>query len=144
MLLGIPKIISPELIKILMEMGHGDEIIIADGNFPAASHTSRIINCSGHGVPELLEAILSLVPLDSYSEKPVALMQVAAGDTVETPIWKRYHDIIQTKGNAEFDYVERFEFYERAKKAYAIVATGESALYANIILKKGVITEDYR
>jgi L-fucose mutarotase len=141
MLLGIPKIISPDLMKVLMEMGHGDELVIADGNFPAASHTSRLIHCSGHGVPELLEAILTLVPLDTYSEKPVALMQVVAGDTVETPIWKRYQDIVQAKGSAEFDYVERFEFYERAKKAYAIVATGESALYANIILKKGVITD---
>jgi L-fucose mutarotase len=140
-LIGIPKIISPDLIKILMEMGHGDEIVIADGNFPAASHAARLIHCSGHGVPETLEAILTLFPLDSYSEKPVALMQVVPGDTVETPIWKQYERIVRPASDAAFDYVERFKFYERARKAYAIIATGESALYANIILKKGVITD---
>ncbi|MBA2938292.1 L-fucose mutarotase [Paenibacillus sp. CGMCC 1.16610] len=140
MLKGIPPILSPELLKVLMEMGHGDEIVLADGNFPAASHANRLLRCDGHGVPELLEAVLSLFPLDTYSEQPVALMAVVPGDQVETPIWGVYEEIIQKHMKPEIEYVERFAFYERAKKAYAIVATSEKALYANVILKKGVIS----
>jgi L-fucose mutarotase len=141
MLKGIPSIISPELLKILMEMGHGDEIVLGDGNFPAASHAQRLIRCDGHNVSDLLEAILQLFPLDQYVDKPASLMQVVPGDTIETPIWEQYRVIIQRhSGIAEpFEQVERFAFYERAKRAYAIVATGEKALYANLILKKGVI-----
>lgn len=140
MLKGIPSILSPELLKILMEMGHGDEIIIADGNFPAASHAQRLVRCDGHGVPEVLEAVLKLLPLDQYVEKPVALMDVVPGDTV-VPIWEEYKAEIAKYGNVEIEFMERFAFYERAKKAYAIVATGESAQYANVILKKGVVKE---
>ncbi|NQX63369.1 L-fucose mutarotase [Paenibacillus qinlingensis] len=139
MLKGIPSILSPELLKVLMEMGHGDEIVFADGNFPAASHTNRLLRCDGHGVPELLKAVLSLFPLDTYSETPVSLMAVVPGDPVETPIWEEYEAIISEQGKYAIEYVERFAFYERAKKTYAIVATSEKALYANIILKKGVI-----
>ncbi|SDM85766.1 L-fucose mutarotase [Paenibacillus sp. yr247] len=140
MLKGIPSILSPELLKVLMEMGHGDEIVLADGNFPAASHTNRLLRSDGHGVPELLKAVLSLFPLDSYSKQPIALMAVVPGDTVKTPIWDTYKDIVCKHTPPEIEYVERFAFYERAKKAYAIVATSEKALYANIILKKGVIS----
>lgn len=140
MLKGIPNIISPELLKILMEMGHGDEIVIGDGNFPGASINERCVRCDGHGVPELLEAILKLFPLDTY-QKPVYLMEKVKGDDVETPIWDKYKEIIELHTNEEMQQIERFEFYERAKKAYAVVMTGESALYANIILKKGVVTE---
>jgi len=141
MLKGIPSLISPELLKILMEMGHGDEIVLADGNFPSASHARRLVRADGHGVPELLRAIVQLMPLDSYVEKPAALMQVMPGDRTETPIWKVYGDILKESGApAEpFEEIERFAFYERAKQAYAIVATGEGALYANLILKKGVL-----
>ncbi|OBZ13062.1 MULTISPECIES: L-fucose mutarotase [Bacillales] len=143
MLIGISKLISPELLKVLSEMGHSDEIVLADGNFPGASHAQRLIRADGHNVPELLDAILRLFPLDQYVEKPAALMQVVAGDTVQTPIWDQYRSIIEQRtGLSEpFEQVERFAFYERAKKAYAVIATGESALYANLILKKGVITE---
>jgi L-fucose mutarotase len=141
MLKGVSNIISPELLKILMEMGHGDEIVIADGNFPAASIAQKLIRCDGHGVPEVLEAVLELFPLDIYVEKPVALMQVVAGDTCKTPIWEQYRKIVKDSGEkfSDFDMVERFAFYERAKKAYAVVATSEKALYANIILKKGIL-----
>lgn len=141
MLKGIPSILSPELLKILMEMGHGDEIVISDGNFPAASHAQRLIRCDGHEVPELLDAILKIFPLDTYVEKPVSLMQVVPGDNVKTPIWNEFQEIIQKHESLEepIEYVERFEFYERAKRSYAIVATGEAALYACIILKKGVL-----
>ena len=144
MLKGIPTIVSPELLKILMEMGHGDEIVLGDGNFPAASHAQRLVRADGHAIPELLDAVLKLFPLDPYAERAVALMEVVPGDTVETPIWDEYHRIVSQHEpeRADFEHVERFAFYERAKQAYAIVATGESALYANIILKKGVIKPD--
>jgi len=144
MLYGISPLISPELLKVLMEMGHGDEIVLGDGNFPAASHAARLIRCDGHGVPELLDAILKLFPLDPYVERPAALMQVVPGDTTATPIWDTYRSVIRKHAGLEepFEEVERFAFYERAKQAYAIVATGESALYANIILKKGVVKSE--
>jgi L-fucose mutarotase len=143
MLKGIPKIISPELMKVLLEMGHGDEIVLADGNFPAASYAGKLIRCDGHDVPELLEALLKFYPLDTYSPRPVSLMQVVEGDSVAPTIWDTYQSIIQKSepNFTSFGMVDRFEFYERAKKAYAIVATSEKALYANIILKKGVVTE---
>lgn len=142
MLKGIPKILSPELLKILMEMGHGDEIVIGDGNFTAASLAQRLVRYDGNGVPELLEAILDVIPLDAYVKTPVALMEVAAGDKTPTPeIWDTYREIVMNHEpvNHGIEHMERFAFYERAKRAYAIVATGESAIYANIILKKGVI-----
>jgi len=141
MLKNIPGILSPQLLKILMEMGHGDELVVADGNFPSASIAQRLVRLDGHGCPTVLEAILKLFPLDIYVDKPVALMQVVEGDNVETPIWDRYRKIIKASGEKfdDFDMVERFAFYERAKKAYAVVATSEPALYANIILKKGII-----
>ena len=143
MLKGIPSILSPELLKILMEMGHGDELVLADGNFPSASIAQRLVRCDGHGVPELLDAILRLFPLDPYVQMPVALMQVVPGDRVETPIWDTYRGIINKHepAGAGIENIERFAFYERAKRAYAVVATGEKALYANIILKKGVVVE---
>jgi L-fucose mutarotase len=143
MLKGISPAISPELIKILMEMGHGDEIVIADGNFPAASVAQRLVRADGLGVPVLLEAILRVFPLDSYVEKPVALMAVVPGDSYQPVIWEEYRAIVKKSepGFTDFEYVERFAFYERAKKAYAVLASSEMALYANIILKKGVIKE---
>ena len=140
MLKGIPSILSPELLKILMEMGHGDEIVIADGNFPSASIAQRLVRCDGLNVPAVLEAILSLFPLDSYSENQVFLMEVVRGDTYKPEIWETYKNILALSGEKHnIKQVERFEFYERAKKAYAVIATSEEALYANIILKKGVV-----
>ena len=140
MLNGIPSIISPELMKILMEMGHGDELVIADGNFPATSIAQRLVRSDGNMVPELLRAILRFFPLDPYVEFQVALMQ---GDPHKPAIWKTYKEIIQKSDNKkkEMETIERFDFYERAKKAYAVVATSETAPYANIILKKGVVME---
>lgn len=146
MLKGVPAILSPELLKVLCEMGHSDRIVIADGNFPAETmgKNSIVIRADGHGAPEILEAILKVFPLDTYVEKPVSLMQVMPGDTVETPIWDVYKKIAAAedgRGDELFAEVERFEFYDRAKEAYAIIATGETALYANIILQKGVVIE---
>ena len=144
MLKGIPKILSPELLKVLCEMGHSDRLVIADGNFPSESmgKNVKVIRCDGHGVPELLEAILTVFPLDTYVETPVSLMQVMPGDNVETPIWDEYKEIISKyddRGEKSIGQIERFAFYDEAKTAYAIIATGESALYANIMLQKGVV-----
>ncbi len=146
MLKGIPQILSPELLKVLCEMGHSDRLVISDGNFPAESmgKNAVVIRCDGHGVPEILDAILKLFPLDTYVEKPVSLMEVMPNDPVETPIWDRYKEIVgahDERGADAIGTLERFAFYEEAKKAYAIIATGESALYANIMLQKGVVTE---
>ncbi|MCR5151305.1 MAG: L-fucose mutarotase [Clostridiales bacterium] len=141
MLKNISPIISPELLKILMEMGHGDEIVIGDGNFPAASVASRLVRLDGHGVNEILDAVLKLMPLDTYVEKPVALMDNGDKDNLP-PIWSDYEATVEkNEGKKEFELVERFAFYERAKKAYCVVATGETAIYANIILKKGVVIQ---
>ena len=140
MLKGIDPIISPELLKIIMEMGHSDELVIGDGNFPAASNAQRLVRLDGHGVCEILDALLKLFPLDTYVEAPVGLMAVTPGDDIKPVIWDDYKRIIKEReGDHKIEMIERFEFYERARKAYAIVATGETALYANIILKKGVV-----
>lgn len=147
MLKGIPSIISPELLKILMEMGHGDSIVIADGNFPGASHAKNLVRLDGHGVPEVLEAILKLMPLDPYVDQPAGLMQLVPSDVgkVNPVIWNKYEEIVKEYepeiAKNGFESIERFSFYERAKKAYAVVMTGESAIYANIILQKGVVIE---
>ena len=145
MLLGIPKILSPELLKVLCEMGHGDRLVIADGNFPSESmgKNNKVIRMDGHGACEVLEAILQVFPLDSYTEHPVSLMQVIPGDPVESPIWDSYKGLVKkndARGENAFTEVERSAFYEQSRSAYAIIATGESALYANIMLQKGVVT----
>ena len=143
MLKNVPSILSPALLKVLMEMGHGDEIVLGDGTFPAESmgKNAVVIRADGHSVPELLDAILTMMPLDQYTEKPAALMEVVPGDPVVPVIWDEYRAILKKHGeNPEaVEMMERFAFYERAKKVYAIVATGETAIYANILLKKGVI-----
>ena len=140
MLKNIPSIISPELLKTLDEMGHGDELIIADGNFPGSSLCNNVIRLDGHGTPEVFEAILKLFPLDPYQQN-ASLMQVVPGDTVETPIWDTYEKIAKAgdKNFKGFDQIERFAFYEKTKKVYCVIATSEKALYANILLRKGVI-----
>ena len=139
MLKGISPVLSPELLKILCEMGHGDELVIGDGNFPAASNAKRLIRCDGLGVPEILDAVLQLFPLDTYVESPVALMATGAGE--ETPaIWKTYGEIVEKhNGKTKIEQIERFAFYERARSAYAVIASSETAIYANVILKKGVV-----
>lgn len=146
MLKGIPQILSPELLKVLCEMGHSDRLVISDGNFPAESmgKNAVVIRCDGHGVPELLDAILKVFPLDTYVEKPVNLMEVMAGDDVETPIWDTYKEIVSKydeRGAGAVGNIERFKFYDEARTAYAIIATSEKALYANVMLQKGVVVE---
>lgn len=143
MLKGISPLLSPELLKVLCEMGHGDELVIADGNFPAESigKNAAVIRADGHSVPELLDAVLQLIPLDQYVDQPAALMKVVPGDPVVPVIWDEYRALLQKHGEDpdKVEMTERFAFYERAKKAYAVIATGETAIYANILLKKGVV-----
>ena len=146
MLKGVPKILSPELLKVLCEMGHSDRLVIADGNFPAESmgKDAIVIRMDGHGACESLEAILKVFPLDTYAEHPVNLMEVMPGDPVETPIWDEYEKIVAAadeRGKAAIGQIERFAFYDEAQKVYAIIATGETALYANIMLQKGVVVD---
>ncbi len=143
MLKGIPSILSPDLLKVLMEMGHGDELVLADGNFPAFAHPGRVVRADGHGIPELLDAILKFMPLDPYVENPVILMAVLAGDPYVPEVWADYRRIAaehDPKGAREIA-VHKKDFYERSQKAYALVTTSEKALYANIIIKKGVVVE---
>lgn len=146
MLKHIPKSLSPELLKVLMEMGHGDEIVLADGNFPTYSHTNKAIPLAGVSIPTVLEDILTLLPLDSYADVAVFYM-MHGSEIIDTPeIWSTYADIFEKSGNRNFVpcKLERFAFYERAKKAYAIVATSETAIYANVILKKGIIAKEQK
>ncbi len=142
MLKGIPDIISPELLKILDEMGHGDDLVIGDSNFPAASNAARLARADGHGVPEMLDAILSLFPLDTFVAEPVSLMQVVKGDSTLPFIHDKIKAVVRKhdpRGDAAVGSVERFAFYEKARQAYAILATTEPAAYGCIIIKKGVI-----
>ncbi len=140
MLKGIPKLLSPELIKILAEMGHGDEIVIGDANFPAVQYGRRVVRADGIGGAELLSAILSVMPLDTYAAENFILMEVVKGDAVVPVIWEDYRRVAAEKEpNTRIGYMERFAFYERAKEAFAVIASGEEQIYANIILKKGVI-----
>ncbi|MEN6296596.1 MAG: RbsD/FucU domain-containing protein [Rectinema sp.] len=142
MLKGIPGIISPEFLKILHEMGHGDDLVIGDSNFPAASNAKRLVRADGHGVPEMLDAILSLFPLDTFVAEPVSLMQVVKGDSTVPEVQERIREVVRRhdpRGDSAVISVERFEFYEKARQAYAILATTEPAAYGCIIIKKGVI-----
>ena len=142
MLKNVPKLLSPELIKILCEMGHGDEIVIGDANFPSATCGKRIVRADGIGGEALLDAILTMIPLDTYADENLMMMQLTPSDVgkVDPVIWKAYEKIAAEKdGNQRIANIERFDFYERAKNAYAVIASGEEAIYANVIIKKGVI-----
>ena len=142
MLKNIPKLLSPELLKVLCEMGHGDEIVIGDGNFPAAANAKRLVRADGLGACEVLDAVLQVFPLDQYDANNFVLMQKCEGDTADTGIWNDYEAILKIyEPEAVVSFEERFAYYERAKKAFAIVATGEEKQYANIILKKGCVLE---
>jgi len=143
MLKGIPEILSPELLKALCEMGHSDELTIGDGNFPGHTMCDNVIRLDGHGVPEILDAILQVFPLDAYVEHPCMLMEVMKGDNAKTPIWDKYKNIVakhDERGAKCFTEIDRFDFYDRTKeKSSLVIMTGEKAIYANIILKKGVV-----
>ena len=139
MLKGISPIISPELLMILDKMGHGDEIVFSDGNFPGESIGRIVLRADPVGVPELLRAVLPLFPLDSYDNNVYLMDKTESDRDLDIPIWEEYRKIAAEYTDKEPVFLERFAFYERAKKAFAVVATGEKALYANLIIKKGVI-----
>ena len=142
MLKNINKIVGPELIKVLCEMGHGDEIVIADANFPSENYGQRVIRADGISGVKMLEAVLSLIPLDTYSDPNMVLMELMDCDKgkINPTIWEEYQKVAETEdSNVKTGHIDRFEFYERAKKAYAVIATGEEAVYANILIKKFVI-----
>ena len=147
MLKQIPDCITPELLKVLDEMGHGDTIVIGDANFPAAqisgTNGHSNIRCDGHKGPEILDAVLKLMPLDSFVEKPVTIMdKMPQHKDLKTPVWDEFRSIVgkyDERGDEAVGFTDRFAFYEAAKKAYAVVSTSENALYACIILQKGCL-----
>ncbi len=146
MLKGIPPLLSPQLLKVLCEMGHSDRLVIADGNFPAETmgKDAIVVRYDGQDIPALLDAILTVFPLDSYVDAPVTLMQLMDCDVgkVPTPIWDEYKAIVakhDERGASAVGNIDRFDFYEEAKKCYCIIATGEKAVYANVMLQKGVV-----
>lgn len=139
MLKGLSPLLSPDLLHALASMGHGDEIVLADANFPAASHGRRLLRLPGLDAPAVLDAVLSVLPLDTFVAQPALTMQVV-GDPAAIPETVREFDaLLQTHGYAPSAALERFAFYERAAQAYAVVATGERRTYGNILLKKGVV-----
>jgi L-fucose mutarotase len=138
MLKGISPLISPDLLKVLVQMGHGDEIILADAHFPAHSMGSQVIRMDGLGVDHLLKAMAPLFELDSYAP-PLVMMAAVAGDELDPDVELRYlAALVDARAGLEVERIDRFAFYERASKAFAIVVTGECAKYGNILLKKGV------
>jgi L-fucose mutarotase len=141
MLIGIDPVINPELLCALFRMGHGDEIVLADAFFPGDSFNSRVIRADGIKIPALLDGILGLINLDSYVPQPVIMMAAVPGDALDPEVEKSYRAVIEKRwpDTPPTERIERFAFYERAKKAFAVVMTGETVKYGNIILKKGVI-----
>jgi len=140
MLIGIKPCISAELLSVLYRMGHGDEIVLADAFFGGDALNTRVIRADGIRIPDLLDGILRLINLDSYVEAPVIMMQPSVGDVLDPEVERRYREVIDRywPDTPPIARLERFAFYERTKKAFAVVMTGETVKYANIILKKGV------
>ena len=141
MLIGIDPVISPELLDVLFRMGHGDEIVLADAFFPGNSMNSRVIRADGIRIPALLDGILALMNLDSYVPNPVVMMAPVAGDDLDESVERSFRAVIDRRwpGTPAIERVERFAFYERARKAFAVLMTGETVKYGCVILKKGVI-----
>lgn len=140
MLKGISPLLSPELLAVLCRMGHGDEIILSDAHFPADSFNHRVLRADGLRIPDLLDAILPLFELDSYVLHPVIMMAAVEGDQLDPEVEQSYLEKIRKFYSSinEVKRIDRFDFYERTKSAYAVLVTGETVKYGNIILKKGV------
>ena len=141
MLMGISPVISPELLDTLFRMGHGDEIVLADAFFPGNSINARVIRADGIRIPALLDGILALINLDSYVPHPLIMMTPVQGDALDESVEQSYRAVIDKRwpGIPPVKRIERFDFYDRAQKAFAVLMTGETVKYGNIILKKGVI-----
>ena len=140
MLKGISPLLSPELLATLFRMGHGDEIVLADAHFPGDSMNPKVIRADGLCIPDLLDAILPLFELDAYVDHPLVMMAAVEGDTLDPAVEQSYLIPIgkHAPSAAAIQRIGRFPFYDRAKQAFAVVMTGETAKYGNIILKKGV------
>ena len=140
MLKGISPLLSPELLALLCSMGHGDELVLADAHFPGDTMGKRVIRADGLRIPQLLDAILPLFELDAYVKAPLVMMDAVAGDALDPSVEKSYREMVDRHApeTPPISRIERFAFYDRAKAAFAVVMTGETAKYGNIILKKGV------
>ena len=140
MLIGISPLISPELLAILHRMGHGDEIVLADAHFPGETYGKRVLRADGLRIPDLLDAILPLFVLDTYVESPLIMMDASSGDRLDPAVEASYRQAIDKHwpDTPPIQRIDRFDFYERTKQAFAVLMTGETAKYGNIILKKGV------
>jgi L-fucose mutarotase len=140
MLIGISPVLSPELLALLCRMGHGDEIVLADAHFPGETFGRRVLRADGVRIPELLDGILPLFVLDSYVENPLIMMAAMPGDALDPAVEASYRAVVDKHwpDTPPIQRIERFAFYERTKEAFAVLMTGETAKYGNIILKKGV------
>ena len=140
MLIGISPLISPDLLNALYRMGHGDEIILADAHFPGESIGPQVIRADGLRIADLLDAIMPLLALDTYVESPLMMMDAVKGDSLDPDVELSYRAAVDKHRPlaGPISRIERFAFYERARGAFAIVMTGETVKYGNIILKKGV------
>jgi L-fucose mutarotase len=140
MLIGISPLIGPDLLATLSRMGHGDELVLADAHFPAESVGRRVLRADGLRIADLLDGILPLFALDSYAPDPIVMMAAVEGDRVDPAVHERYRAIIERhhRSAPATHLLDRFAFYERARHAFAVVATGETATYANLLLTKGV------
>ncbi len=140
MLIGISPLISPELLAVLHRMGHGDEIVLADAHFPGETCGQRVLRADGLKIPDLLDAILPLFALDTYVDSPLIMMCAVAGDQLDPAVEACYRQAIDKHwpNTPPIQRIDRFDFYDRAKQAFAVLMTGETVKYGNIILKKGV------
>ena len=140
MLIGISPLISPELLAVLHRMGHGDEIVLADAHFPGETYGKRVLRADGLRIPDLLDAILPLFALDTYVESSLIMMSAVSGDELDPAVEASYRQAVDKHWSETppIQRIDRFEFYERTRQAFAVLMTGETAKYGNIILKKGV------
>ena len=142
MLIGISPLLSPDLLSVLCRMGHGDAIVLGDAHFPGESNNRRVVRADGLRIADLIEAILPLFPLDTFVKSPFFMMDVVPGDKLDPAVEASYRQVIDRywPQTPAIERVERFEFYEQTRQAFAVVMTGETAKYGNIILKKGVVS----
>jgi L-fucose mutarotase len=141
MLKHIDPLLTPDLLMVLAAMGHGDELVIVDANFPAVSTAQRLIRLDGVSATRALQAVLSLLPLDDFVDSPAAVMQVVGSPETVPEVVQEFQRLVNAAEGKEikFSAMERFKFYERSRAAFALIATGETRLYGNVILKKGII-----
>jgi L-fucose mutarotase len=142
MLKGLSPLLSADLLHALASMGHGDDIVLADANFPSATHAKRLIRMPGIGAAQVLDAVLSVMPLDTFVDAPALTMQVVGDAQAVPPAVVDFNRVLASHGAQPTSALERFAFYERAAQAFVVIATGETRVYGNIILRKGVVLHD--